>query len=486
MTQGAIIGIDVGTTTVKASVLDPDGTLRARFARSYETARPGASVVEQDPEDWVRLIDAAFEEMAGYPAAAIGMCSQTNTHVFVDADGRALCPAIQWQDGRAAAEAAALDARVTPAQKRDWWGAPMPIDASHAVARMTWMARHRPDIWERTRWVMLPKDYCLLKLTGEATTDPLSNIGLVGADLRYIPSVLDLVPGAAERLAPLLGIMEVAGRVVRGPHRGTPVVTGTMDAWAGLVGTGGATDRSTIYLSGTSEILGISSHKVVPTPGVVVFPACAGLRVHAAPTQNGGDAKLWFCELTGITPEEMARMVAATPRRVATPLFLPQRDGERAPLWDAGLRGAFLGISRGTTLPDMARAVYEGVAFSARHALEALQASGDLYSEVISCGGGGFRSSVWGQIRADVLGVPLRRLALGEPGVLGAAILAAIGTGRYHDLAEASRMLARYDRTFAPDERATARIDRVFALYKDAVAANADAGRRLADAAGTV
>lgn len=479
MAGGAMIGIDVGTTSVKAAVLNPDGRVLQHFAQGYDTIRSGANRVEQDPDGWVRLIDDALGRFTDHSVTAIGLCSQVNTHVFVDAEGRALHPAIQWQDGRAAPEAAALDARVTPAQKRAWWGAPMPIDASHAIARMAWMARHRPNVWERTRWVMLPKDYCLLSLTGQASTDPLSNIGLVDRDLRYIPEVLALVPGAAERMAPLVGITDIAGEVVRGAHRGVPVVSGTMDAWAGLVGIGGATDRSTIYLSGTSEILAVSSRKVVPTPGAIVFPECLGVRLHAAPTQSGGDAKLWFCGLTGLTPDGMARMVADTPHRLATPLFLPQLEGERAPLWDAGLRGAFLGIGRGTTLPDMARGVYEGVAFAARHALETVQASGAVRSDVISCGGGGFRSPAWAQIRADILGTPLRMIAAGEPGVLGAAMLAAIGAGQFADLGEASRGLARHDRTFVPEDGAAARSDRIFAIYKDAIAANADIGRRL-------
>ena len=479
MAAEGIIGIDVGTTSVKAAVLDGDGAFVARYSQGFETVRRAPNIVEQDPDTWVRLVDAALEGFAGHRVVAMGLCSQVNTHVFVDTGGEPLCPAIQWQDGRAAAEAATLDARVTRGQKQAWWGAPMPIDASHAIARMAWMARHHPDIWARTRWVMLPKDYCLYKLTGVASTDPLSNIGLVDGDLRYIPQVLDLVPGAADRMAPIVGPTEVVGQVAQGPFTGVPVVSGAMDAWAGLVGAGGACERSTIYLSGTSEILGISSRSVVPTPGAIVFPECAGVRVHAAPTQNGSDSQSWFCALAGLTLDEMSRMVGETPRSAATPLFLPQLEGERAPLWDADLRGAFLGVGRGTTLPDMARAVYEGVAFAARHALETVQASGDLRSDVISCGGGGFRSDPWTQIRADVLGTALRPLAVGEPGIVGAATLAAIGIGQFDDIATASTALARYGPVRYPDEDAAARMDAVFAIYKQAIGANAQIGKDL-------
>ena len=473
------IGIDVGTTSVKVSTLDTRGKVHQRFSENYPTTRTGDRIVEQDPNHWLRLIERAMNSFAVDQITAIGLCSQVNTHVFVDANGDALCPAILWQDRRASDVAANLDAKVTAQQKEAWWGAPMPIDASHAIARMAWVAKHRPDIWTKTRWVMLPKDYCIFKLTGKVGTDPLSNIGLVDTQLNYIPDVLKLVPGAADRMAPLHTITELVGEIQAGPFKGTPVVTGTMDAWAGLIGTGGAKQQSTIYLSGTSEILGISSRKVIPTPGAIVFPESNDLRVHAAPTQNGGDAKVWFCQANGITMEEMAAMVAKTQRTSATPLFLPQLEGERAPLWNADLRGAFLGINRQTTLPDFARAVYEGVAFAARHALETLKLSAGVQSKVIFCGGGGFRAPTWNQIRADVFNVPLYILNAAEPGIAGAVTLAAIGSCVYSDFSEASNSVAKFSAPLKPNPKQAELYDRAFEIYKDAIQANYMIGKQL-------
>ena len=479
MLNDKLIGIDVGTTSVKAAVLDSSGTVHSSFVESYLTERTGNTIVEQNPEDWVRLIDKAFNSLELDQVAAIGLCSQVNTHVFVGADGNAVCPAILWKDRRASGEAAALDSQITVAQKVAWWGAPMPIDASHAISRMAWVAKYRPDIWDKTRWVMLPKDYCILKLTGKVSTDPLSNIGLVDKDLNYLPEVLALVPGAAERMAPLVAVTDIAGYVKQGPLRGTPIVSGTMDAWAGLVGTGGAKEHSSMYLSGTSEILGISSTKVVPTPGAIVFPESHGLRVHAAPTQNGGDAKVWFTQVNGITMKKMSALVAENSRGAATPLFLPQLEGERAPHWDPDLRGAFLGVSRQTRLPDFARAVYEGVAFAARQAFETLKISADVDSDIISCGGGGFRSQAWTQIRADVLNKPLQRLTSGEPGISGAVTLAAIGTGIYSNFEEASTALSQYSAPNIPDPKQVEIYASVFEIYNDAIKANANIGKRL-------
>lgn len=470
MARRLTLGIDVGTTSVKAGVLDADGMVLASFTESYATARHGQGYVEQDPRDWTRLIDRAIAQFVGEgfgpDIASVGLTSQVNTHVFVDAERKPLLPAIVWQDTRAGEEAAELDARVTVAQKLEWWGAPMPVDASHALSRMAWVQRHRPDLWDATAHVLLPKDYCIAHLTGEVSTDPLSNIGLVDSALHYIPEVLALVPGVAEKMAPLIPVTQVAG-TMRGELTGRPVASGTMDAWAGLVGAGGAQEGSTVYLSGTSEILGISSKTVVPTPGAIVFSECNDVRLHAAPTQSGGDAAAWFSDVAGITLDQMSVLAAEA---VNPPLFLPQLEGERAPLWDADLRAAFLGVSRKTSQADLARAVFEGVAMSARHGLETLQTSANTRSDHITCGGGGFRSALWAQIRADVLGTELRVLAAAEPGVLGAATIAAISVGDYADFAQAHGALARIGQTFTPNEAAHTAYTKRFAIYKDAIA----------------
>ncbi len=472
-----ILGIDVGTSSVKGIVLGVDGSRHAAFGATYPTARPATSVVEQDPQDWLARIDAALADFTTRGLLggmqAIGLTSQVNTHVFLDANARPLIPAINWADTRAADEAAELDARVTVAQKMAWWGAPMPIDASHALARMLWVARHQPDIWERTRWVVLPKDYCLHYLTGTMATDPLSNIGLTNR-AGYIAEVLALVPGAAERMAPLAAPQAVMGQGRKGgPLAGLPVVTGTMDGWCALYGAGGSAEGAGVHVSGTSEVLGIAAAKVHPTPGVIVFDELAGLRLHAGPTQAGGAALAWFCGWAGMSAEAASDLVSAHPRKPLTPLFLPHLQGERAPLWDPSLRGVILGMDQASGLPDLARAVMEGVALSARHVLGAIESSTGHSPVILTCGGGGFRSDVWMQIKADVLGRPLARLSVNEPGLVGAAALAALGAGLAPDLQAAQQTLARFEAPMAPDPSKRALYDDLFGLYTRAISANA-------------
>jgi xylulokinase len=478
-----ILGIDVGTTSVKGIVLGVDGSKHVAFGATYPTSRPAMSRVEQNPQDWLARIDAALADFTARGSLAgvqaIGLTSQVNTHVFLDVEARPLIPAITWADTRAAAEAAELDARLTVAQKIAWLGAPMPIDASHALARMLWVSRHQPEIWERTRWVVLPKDYCLHHLTGTMATDPQSNIGLTNRE-GYIAEVLALVSGAAERMAPLAAPQAVMGQGrPGGPLAGLPVVTGTMDGWCALYGAGGSAEGAGVHVSGTSEVLGIASATVHPTPGVIVFDELAGLRLHAGPTQAGGAALAWFCSWAGISAEAASDLVSAHPRTPLTPLFLPHLQGERAPLWDPSLRGVLLGMDSASSLPDLARAVMEGVALSACHVIGALEASSGHRPAMLTCGGGGFRSDIWLQIKADVLGRPLARLSINEPGLIGAAALAALGAGLVPDLRSAQQSLAQFEPPVAPDPAKRTLYDDLFGIYTDAITANAALNARL-------
>lgn len=453
MAKITLIGLDVGTTATKAVLVDEQGERLAGFVQPHVTSRPQPGHAEQNPQHWMDGVLGALRQFSEAHdlsgLAAIGICSQVNSHVFVDARGEPLLPAIIWQDGRAAADAAVLEAQTSAEQKTAWFGAPIPIDASHALSRMAHVQRVRPDLYARTRHVLLPKDYCVLQLTGAVLSDPISAVGLVDAD-GYVDALLDLVAGAASRLPPLASFTTVAGRVKPGlPCAGTPVVVGAMDAWGGMFGVGVVDDGDAMYQSGTSEIAGIVSPKIVPTPGVILFPAYEGIAMHAAPTQTGGAALNWFANVLGRTPAETAALAAAAGSSV--PYFLPHLQGERAPLWDSASRGVFARLDPSSGAPEMARAVLEGVAFSVRLAFDALKASSGVDPAIINIGGGGAASDIWCQIRADVLGCSLRRCAVPEAASLGAAILAGRSQDAASPLSHVVRRLVRFDRTFEPD-----------------------------------
>jgi xylulokinase len=466
-----LIGIDVGTTAIKAIVIDTAGNRLAEFSRPVAISRPQPGHAEQNPDDWMDGVLAALSRFVQQDhdvthVLGIGICSQVNTHVFVDAAGAPLMPAITWQDSRAAPDAAALDARVTPEQKLEWFGAPIPIDASHALSRIAHVERVHRDLFTKAAHVLLPKDYCVMRLTGAVAGDPISAVGLVDSRLRYVDGLLALVQGAAEKLPPLQPFTHLAGRVRRGlPFAGTPVVTGVMDAWAGMFGTGVFADGDVMYQSGTSEIPGIVSGKVHPTAGVIVFPPYEGITLHAAPTQSGGAALAWLANILGQAPAELSALAEATTPSDAVPLFLPHLQGERAPLWDAASRGVFARLDARVGAPEMARSVMEGVAFSVRLAFDALQKSAVTRVEVANIGGGGARSEAWCQIRADALGFSLRRTAATDVAALGAAILAGLGGGAFSSLPAAVAQLVRFDRTFEPNPANRPYYDDKFGRY---------------------
>jgi xylulokinase len=468
---GYLIGIDVGTTAVKGGLFDPRGGVHGYHTIAYPTARPDVQRAEQNPEHWTGAIDTILsmvtKDVALSDVAAIGLCSQVNTHVFVDRDGKPLMPAIVWQDGRTAAIAAELDARVTAEQKMRWWGAPFAIGATSIFGRMAWVARHHPHIWARTAHVLSPKDYCLLKMTGILAADPISAFDAVDMTGAYIRELIDLVPGAGERLPPLRSFDQALGplRTASGP--GPMVVNGTMDGWACLPGAGVSRVGEGSYISGTSEIITLASDKRVGAPGVVSFLPVGGWHVHAGPTQSGGDSLRWFAQATGHSVEHVLDYAAQPDRSRSSILFLPHLEGERAPLWDPHSRGAFIGMSSSAGFGELAVAVLEGVAFSARLLFEAVSAAAGRTYDFLFLGGGGARSDLWCQIRADILGIELRRNAFLDSGTLGAAVIAGIGVGLFPSLPAAAREMLRIGQSFAPNIALKARYDDLFSLYRE-------------------
>ncbi len=461
----ALIGIDIGTTAVKAVLADLSGTRLSSYAARYPTHRPAPGQVEQDPADWMAHVQAALAQFAamGVRVQGLGITSQVNTHVFCDRDLAPLAPAIVWQDVRAAADGAALDAQITADAKIAALGAAIPIDASHALARMAWVAAQRPDVWAQTAYVLAPKDYVIARLTGAVAADPLASVGLVGTDLRYASAIVGLFPQARAVLPALRDPLEIAGALLDGPFKGVPVVTGTMDAWAAMFGVGVAQNGQAMNLSGTSEVLGLISPVRLPEPGVITFPDWRGITLHAGPTQSGGASLEWLGRIIGRSPAEMAEMASAI--LPDTPLFLPHLAGERAPLWDAQARGVFAGLSAAHGPADMVTAVMEGVAFSARLALEALERAGGLRPVEIRAGGGGTASDVWCQIRADAFGRPVLRMQAQDAGAVGAMVLAGVGCGLLPDLSAAAARLVPVDRRFAPGPGA-ALANRRYAIWR--------------------
>jgi len=471
------IGFDIGSTQVKGGVFTADGRRVAGWSQAYPTSRPGPGVVEQDPRHWLEGVRtglaALLEQVDACRIAALGLCSQINTDVFVDAHGQPLAPAIVWQDVRAQAQAAGINASISGQDKARWWGqgVEIPIGASHVLAKMRWFEQQQPDLWQRTACVLSsPKDFCLWHLTGRFVSDPVTSWGQVNADGQYLPELIGRVAGAAERLPPLFGMTEVIGQTLIG-NRMVPVVTGTMDAFGNLFGCGVCVPGQGMYMSGTSETLALAGSQRRSAPGIVTFPTVEGLVVHAGGTQSGGDSLRWWAGVAGVDPADVPQLAGHAPRNGRPILFLPHLEGERAPLWDSEIRGAFIGIDSRTRSAEFALAVLEGVALSTRLLLESLVSAAGERPHGLLYGGGGARSDLWSQIRADCLGLPMHRLAHVDTGCLGAAIMAAVGVGRFERMVDAVSEMAVVERVFEPDPALKPRYDALFEAYGQAIRA---------------
>jgi xylulokinase len=466
------VGIDVGTSSVKAIMGGAGGALHDSYSGRHDTARPATGAAEQVPADWMQHVEAALVRFAAHPCAgdvvAIGVTSQVNTHVFCDAALAPLHPAITWQDTRSAAQARRLDAAISPEDKTAALGAPIPIDASHALARMAWMAQTHTEVWTSTAHVMLPKDFVIAQLTGRCVADPISAVGLVGTDLRYADAVIELFPRAGAVLPGLRDPIDVAGHILEGkPFAGVPVATGTMDAWAGMFGLGVASEGGGMYLSGTSDVLGLISGDRPGAAGIITFPDWRGITLHAGPTQSGGASLAWLARMLGQDVATLGRLAGKARITRESPLFLPHLEGERAPLWDASSRGAFVGMTSATGPEELAACVMEGVAFSARLALEAIERSGNRQVRKLRHGGGGAASDTWCQIRANALGRTLERVKVSEVGAMGAVVIAATAIGELEDLGEATQDLVAIDRAFASEPEAAALAEDRFKAFED-------------------
>jgi xylulokinase len=452
-----LIGFDVGTTAAKGGAFDLEGNLLALAERSYGIDRPRPGWAEQDPEEWWRAMLAVLGELRRDVdldrTLGIGVCSQVNTHLFVDAAGVPVAPAIVWQDQRCAAVAAKLG-----------------CDASFLLARAAWFQEERPEEWRRVRWIFSPKDYLNLRLCGEVATDAISPIGLVGPDLSYNEEVFELVPGTRELMPPIRHFADALGTAsaaeARLPREAV-VAVATMDAWGNVFGSGVTEAGDAMEVAGTSEIIGVMSEQAHPVAGVVTFLPIDGLHLHAGPTQCGGDALRWFGDCHGIAIADALAAAGEAEPGSAGLVFTPYLMGERAPLWDADARGVFFGIGAEHRFSHFARAVLEGVAFSARHLLEAIEEAAARKAAALNSSGGGARSDLWCQIKADVLGRPLQRLRVLHSGVLGAALLAGRSAGVFPSLSDAAKTVVRVGDVFEPNEAVTEMYEQTYAVYRD-------------------
>src|SRR6266545_5398859 len=393
MADSLVLGLDVGTSGVKAILVSPTGSVEtaATVPLALDTPRPGWA--EQDPDAWWEASAAAIrrvlEQRAGARVAAIGISGQMHSAVFLDKHGAVIRPALLWCDGRTTAECREIVERAGgEAHLREW--VCNPALEGFTLPKVLWLRNHEPTAFKRLAIVLLAKDFVRLRLTGSVATEPSDASGTLMFDparLRWSPEMLKAVELEASLLPTIGGSSEVLGRVTKdaagltGLMAGTPVVGGGADNACGAAGVGAITPGEAVSSWGTSGTV------LAPTAEPRVDPQLrAHTFCHVAPgvwyvmgvVLSAGGAFAWFrdqCAREMLEDERDERLVAEAatiPAGADGATFLPYLQGERTPHRDASLRAAFTGLSLAHSRAHMTRAVLEGVCFALRDSLEIL------------------------------------------------------------------------------------------------------------------
>lgn len=462
--MGHLLGIDVGTSACKAVVIAEDGRVLGTGSAEYPMLQPRPTWAEQDPEDWWRgcgvAVRAALAD-AGVGAAevtGVGLTGQMHGAVLLDAAGAVIRPALIWCDQRSAPQAEAFEARA--GRERVIALAANPALPNFTATKLLWVRQNEPENYARIRQVLLPKDYIRLRLTGTAAAEVSDASGTLAFDVarrRWSPELADLLevplqwwPDVAES-PEITARVSAAGAAATGLREGTPVAGGAGDQAAGAVGNGIVAPGLVSVTIGTSGVVFAATDGVVRDPRGRLHTFC-----HAVPgawhvmgvTQAAGLSLQWWRNALGAEERTIAAATdqdpyeilcaeaAAVPAGSAGLVFLPYLMGERTPHTDPLARGVFFGLTAGHGRGHFARAILEGVSQSLRDCLELIADLGCAAREVRMTGGGA-RSALWRQIQADVFARPVRAVRGSEGPAMGAALLAAVGTGAYASVAEA-------------------------------------------------
>ncbi len=472
-----LLGIDVGTTGVRAGIFDGQGTLLAEASEPCPHATPAVGRAEADAEAWWTTVCGACARVGEREPLdrvdGVAVTGQAPTAVLVDGAGRALRPAILWLDVRADAEARALDATLGPGRAEALGGNRM--HAYYLGPKLAWLRAHEPDVFDRTALVLQSHAFIALRLTGEAACDPstamLCSPLFDAAAGRWSDEAARAVGVPARVLPRVVRAHDVLGSVTReaaaatGLRQGTPVVAGGGDFAASALGAGVVEEGRACLMLGTAGNLLmpmdaprfdsrlINSHHV----GCDRWLALGGTLC--------GAALEWFRrvfapDVPWETLEAEAQSVAPAEGLVA----LPYLQGERTPVWDEGARGCFFGLELAQGRGQLYRAMLEGIALGFRDCMAVAEEHGVGFAEVVAANGAG-RSALLRQTLADALGVPVTWSSQGGGTLAGAAILAGLGTGAL-ELAGVGAWGARSPVRHEPEPRGHARLRSVFPRRK--------------------
>ncbi|MFN8620978.1 MAG: xylulokinase [Chloroflexota bacterium] len=454
-TADLLLGVDVGTSGLKAVLLDAAGTTVDEATATYGLRSPQPGWTEQDPDDWWAAFGTAIAELrerghGGDRIAAIGLTGQMHSLVVLDGAGEVLCPAILWSDNRTGAECVEITKRIGRAALLERTG--NLALAGFTAPKMLWIRKHWPDAWAKAAHLLLPKDFIRFRLSGDLATDPSDASGMLLLDVkarRWADDVIAELGIPRDRLAEVVEGSTVTGHVsaaaasALGLRAGTPIVAGGGDNAAAAVGLG-AVDPGVLTLSiGTSGVIfaPLDRYPDVVDGKLHVFCHALPDRWHLmAVTLSAGGSLHWLRDvLAPLLPAQgdaaydwMMERAAAAPVGSGGVVFQPYLSGERTPVNDPAARGSWTGLHLGTGLDALIRSVLEGVAFSQRQGLDLMREAGATAS-VARGAGGGLNSPLWRSILADALGVGIQLAGPGMGAARGAAVLGGLGVGAIAD-----------------------------------------------------
>lgn len=431
--MGHVIGIDLGTQSVKVALVDDEGRVTTSAVRPYavESVHPGWA--ETDPSAWLAAaVDAGREVLSahGDRPSAVGLSGQMHGVVLCADDGRPLRRAITWADARSGDQARRIAATLGSERLARLGSAPFPGFAGVSLA---WLMDHEPRVLAEARWALQPKDWLRLQLTGDVATDPSDASGTLLYDLvsgEWSPAALEACDVRPDLLAPVLASDAPAGEVVLAdsPLAGLPVAVGGADAACGIHGLGlragegalavgtGAQVSSVIATADPDRTLRTHTFAAVGSIGTAYYRLAA--------VQSGGLALERALSWLGASVQDAQRALADGIRG-DDPMFLPFVAGERSPYLDPDLRASWHGLSLATTREAMLRSVLEGMAYAVSAGYAAITESGAMPGSPLTTLGGGSRDAGYVALLADALDTTLRPASVADATVVGAARLGA-------------------------------------------------------------
>ncbi|HEY9607301.1 MAG TPA: xylulokinase [Allocoleopsis sp.] len=438
-----LLGIDLGTGSAKALLLATDGTILSEASSSYPVHAQHPGWAESNPADWWSAVAIAVRKAVEHrweQVQAIGLSGQMHGVVLVDGSGQPLRPAILWADTRSSTMLdtyRSLDASVQKHMGN-------PITAGMAGPSLLWLREQEPTVYAEARWALQPKDWLRLHLTGEIATEPSDASATLLYDVvsdNWAEEVLEGLNLRRDWLPKIVPSHAIAGYLTTetsehlGLPAGLPVVAGAADTAAAALGTG-LLEPGLVQLT-----IGTAAQIITPRSAPIIDPqgrthlyraAVPNQWYTLAAMQNAGLALEWVRSLLGLSWSQVYADAFSVPPGCEGLTFLPYLTGERTPHLDPHARGAWVGLGLHHTRSHLMRAALEGVAFSLRQGLAALEATGVKATE-LRLAGGGTQEMPWKQLLADAIGIPLYATTVAAASARGAALLAGMGIGVYVD-----------------------------------------------------